>query len=63
MNKKPFYISRKAGKINPSSHLSKHYTLCELAPFQRYTLPVAGLHWAHPSTSLDKSNIIKFNPI
>ncbi len=30
-------------------------TLCELAPCQKRFLTVAGLHWAHPSTSLDKS--------
>ena len=43
--------------ISLSSHLSKRFALCELAPFQPYRLTVAGFHRAHPSTSLDKSDL------
>jgi hypothetical protein len=51
-------MSRKAETITFLSSI-KAYALCELAPFQYMT--VAGLHRAHPSTSLDKSLSIYMN--
>jgi hypothetical protein len=42
-----------------SSYLPEHFALLDLAPC---TLPVAGLHWASPSASLDK-NILLINNI
>jgi hypothetical protein len=62
LEKQKTFLHRQKGIINQDlSPISQSIlALCELAPFQ-FTLTVAGLHRAHPSTSLDKSYRILYS--